>query len=342
MPIVPRRILIYAGLLVLYVVWGSTYLGIAIAIDSIPPFTMAATRFLVAGLLLVALVAISRPAELRRPSRREVRDSVVVGILLAGVGNGFVTLGQQTVPSGVAALMIALMPVWLAILARIVFGDRLPRIVVAGIVIGFSGVAILAWPAGGPSGSLEPLGLLLVLLAPIGWSTGSLFAARRARQPRPALLATGIQMLGGGAALGLMGLATGETARFDPGAVTPESLAAVAYLTLIGSLLAYSTYAWLLSVAPVSMIATYAYVNPVVAVILGAIILHEPVTPRTLVAGAIIVVAVALIITARGRMMRAGGSRERPAAPDAIVEPDTEDSPRSRARPSPDQRPTTA
>jgi drug/metabolite transporter (DMT)-like permease len=300
-----HALLISLGLLVLYFVWGSTYLGIAVAIETIPPFTMAAIRFLIAGFIVVAAVAIRRPDGLRRPSVSEIRDSVVVGILLAAVGNGFVTLGEQTVPSGIAALFIALVPVWFAVLGRIIFGDRLPRLATFGIVIGFAGVALLAWPVGGPSGALEPMGLLLVLLAPIGWSSGSLFAARRAHQPHPALLATGVQMIGGGAALALMSVLTGEAARFDPSTVSGSSLAALVYLTLIGSLVGYSTYAWLLSAAPVSVVSTYAYVNPVVAVVLGALVLQEPITPRTVIAGAVILVAVALILTARGRLMRA-------------------------------------
>jgi drug/metabolite transporter (DMT)-like permease len=333
----PARVLIYLGLLVLYLVWGSTYLGIAVAIETIPPFTMAAARFLLAGLVLVAIVVLRRPADLRRPTLAEIRDSVIVGILLAAVGNGFVTLGEQTLPSGIAALLIALVPVWLAILGRLVLGDRLPRLVVAGIVIGFGGVAILAWPAAGSSASLEPVGLLLVLLAPIGWSSGSLFAARRARQPQPALLATGIQMIGGGVVLALMGVVTGEAGRVDVAAVSTESFVAFVYLTLIGSLVGYSTYAWLLSVAPVSLIATYAYVNPVVAVILGALVLQEPISAQTLVAGAIIVLAVALIITARGRLTRAGP----PPATDATADPERPAG-RSPARPAADPRATTA
>ena len=293
---------VWLGLLVLYVVWGSTYLGIAIAIETIPPFSMAAIRFITAGLIILAIVAVRRPAELQRPTIGQVRDSVVVGVLLAAVGNGFVTLGEQTVPSGIAALFIALTPVWFAVLGRIGFGDRLPRIVILGVVIGFLGVALLAWPVGGPTGALEPIGLLLVLAAPIGWSGGSLFGARRANQPRPPLFATGIQMVGGGIALSLMAVLTGEPGRFDPAAVSQDSFLALVYLTLIGSLIGYSTYAWLLTAAPVSLVATYAYVNPVVAVVLGALILREPIEPRTLVAGTVIVVAVAMIVTARGRM----------------------------------------
>jgi drug/metabolite transporter (DMT)-like permease len=307
----PPRSWVWLGLLVLYVVWGSTYLGIAIAIETIPPFTMAAIRFLAAGVIILGIVALRRPADLRRPTIGQVRDSVVVGVLLAAVGNGFVTLGEQTVPSGIAALFIALTPVWFAVLGRIGFGDRLPRVVVFGVIIGFAGVALLAWPAGGPTGALEPVGLLLVLAAPIGWSSGSLFGARRANQPRPALLATGIQMVGGGVALTIMAVLTGEPGRFELAAVSEGSLLALAYLTLVGSLIGYSTYAWLLTAAPVSIVATYAYVNPVVAVVLGALILGEPIEPRTLVAGAIIVAAVAIIVTARGRMSGPRAEAER-------------------------------
>jgi drug/metabolite transporter (DMT)-like permease len=308
-----QRLLVYLALAVLYLVWGSTYLGIAVAIETIPPFTMAALRFLAAGLALIAIVLVRRPAGLRMPTLREIRDSVIVGVLLAAIGNGFVTLGEQTVPSGIAALFIGLTPVWFAVLSRIVFGDRLPRLAEAGVVIGFAGVALLAWPLEGVSGALEPVGLALVLIAPIAWSSGSLFAARRARQPQPALLATGVQMVGGGVALATLALVTGEPGRFDPGAVSQGSLWALVYLTLIGSLVGYSTYAWLLAAAPVSTVSTYAYVNPVVAVILGALVLQEPITPRTIVAGAIIVGAVALIISARGRLSRAEPRPDVPA-----------------------------
>jgi drug/metabolite transporter (DMT)-like permease len=334
MPKPSHRLLVWLGLLVLYVVWGSTYLGIAVAIETIPPFTMAATRFIVAGLVLVGLVVIRQPSGLRRPTLAEIRDSVIVGVLLAAVGNGFVTLAEQTVPSGIAALFIAMMPVWVAILGRVLFADRLPRIAVGGILLGFAGVALLASPLD-EAGAVEPVGLLLVVLAPIGWSIGSLFAAKRAVQPDPPLLATGVQMLGGGVALALLGLASGEAGRIDVTAISAESVAALAYLTVIGSLLAYSTYAWLLSVAPVSMIATYAYVNPVVAVLLGAFVLREPVTPRTILAGAIIIAAVALIITARGRMTRA---RAQVAEPDRAPPASDE----KRGRRAPDTRASTA
>ncbi|HXG40736.1 MAG TPA: EamA family transporter [Candidatus Limnocylindrales bacterium] len=290
---------IWAGLLTIYLVWGSTYLGIAIAVETMPPFVMAAIRFVIAGLLLASLVALRDRRAIRRPSRRELVDAVLVGTLLVAVGNGLVSWGEQTVPSGITALLVGLMPAWLALIARVAGGDRLPTLAGVGIGLGLVGVAILAWPFGTAVGPLDPAGLGAVLVAPIGWATGSFYASRRARLPSPPLFATALQMLAGGAVLGLVATLTGEVARFDPAAVSDRSLVALAYLTLIGSLLAYTTYAWLLSAAPLSKISTYAYVNPVVAVVLGAVVLGEPITLRTAIAAGVIVAAVALVVSAR-------------------------------------------
>lgn len=288
---------VWLGLVTIYLVWGSTYLGIAVAVASIPPFGMAAIRFLIAGAILLAIVTLRR-RPVRRPTSRELRDSLIVGALLAAGGNGLVSWGEQTVPSGITALLVGLVPAWTAIIGRIGFGDRLPRIVVVGIAVGFVGVGILAWPVGG-SGGFDPAGLTAVLVAPVLWAFGTVFAARRARLPADGLLASALQMvLGGLVLLGLAG-ATGEAGQFDPGSLTAASLLALAYLTLVGSLLGYSTYAWLLRRAPVSTVATYAYVNPVVAVVLGALVLGEPITIRTVIAGAVIVAAVAIIVSSR-------------------------------------------
>ena len=307
MPTVPAaaspRTPIWIGLLILYVVWGSTYLGIAIAIDSIPPFLMAATRFLTAGCVLVGWSLARGGRSVALPSAREWRDSAIVGALLLGGGMGMVAFGEQTVPSGITALLIALMPVWVAILGRIFLGERLPRLAIAGIVIGFGGVAILIGPSAfGGAGALDGLGLAAIIASPISWASGSLFASHRAVLPRLPLLATGAQMICGGLVLAAMSVASGELSGFRIDAVTPASLGALVYLTVIGSLVAFTAYGWLLRVAPLPFIATYAYVNPVVAVALGAVARHEPVDARTLVAGAVIVFAVALIVTARGRM----------------------------------------
>ena len=299
----PKVAPIWVGLLILYVVWGSTYLGIAIAVDTIPPFLMAASRFLIAGAVLLAWSIARAGRTFRYPTLREWRDSSIVGALLLGGGMGMVAFGEQTVPSGITALFIAMMPVWVAVLGGIFLRERLPRLAVAGILLGFGGVAILIGPSAlGGAGALEPLGLAAILVSPIAWSAGSLFASHRATLPGQPLVATGAQMVTGGLVLVAMSLASGELQGFRVQAISTDSWLAMVYLTIIGSLLAFTAYGWLLRVAPLPLIATYAYVNPVVAVILGALILSESIEPRTLVAGAVIVGAVALIVTARGRM----------------------------------------
>ncbi len=294
---------IWLGLLVLYVVWGSTYLGIAIAVDTIPPFLMAAIRFLIAGAVLLAWSIAREGRSFRFPSTREWRDSAIVGALLLGGGMGMVAYGELSVPSGITALIIAMMPVWVAVLGRIFLGERLPRLAIVGIVLGFAGVGILVGPSAfGGAGAFEPLALGAILLSPISWSSGSLFASHRASLPSRPLVATGAQMVAGGFVLLVMSLASGEPVGFRIETISVNSILAIVYLTVIGSLLAFTAYGWLLRVAPLPLIATYAYVNPVVAVILGAVVLHEPIELRTLVAGAVIIVAVAVIVTARGRM----------------------------------------
>ena len=305
---------IWIGMLILYVVWGSTYLGIAIAVDTIPPFIMASVRFLAAGLVLMTWSIAREGRSFVVPARREWRDSAIVGALLLGGGMGMVAFGEQTIPSGTAALVIATMPLCVAILARVFLGERLPRLAIFGIVVGFVGVAILIGPSAlGGSGALDPLGLAAVLCSPIAWSVGSLFASHGAVLPRRPLVATGLQMILGGVVLAAMAGLSGEFATFDVGAISRDSFAAFLYLTVVGSLVAFTTFGWMLRVAPLPLVTTYAYVNPVVAVILGSIVLGEVVDARTAVAGAVIVFAVALIVTARGRM----------SAPRALVDPET-------------------
>jgi len=312
---------IWLGMLVLYLVWGSTYLGIAVAVETIPPFLMAAARFGLAGAVLLLWSLARDRGSFVWPTRREWRDSAIVGALLLGGGMGMVAFGEQTIPSGITALLIAMMPVWVAIFGGLFLGERLPRIAVLGIAVGFVGVAILVGPSAlGGAGALDPLGLAAVILSPICWSLGSLFASHRAVLPRQPLTLTSAQMLTGGVVLALMSLATGEVASFEPAHVSGDSLAAFVYLTVIGSIVAFTTYGWLLRKAPLPLITTYAYVNPIVAVALGAIVLGEPIEPRTLLAGGIIIFAVALIVTARGRMQRPA-KRVAPIAPGTVVEP---------------------
>jgi drug/metabolite transporter (DMT)-like permease len=294
--------LIWAGILTLYLVWGSTYLGIRVAIDTIPPFVMAGIRFVIAGLVLLGWSVFREGRSFVLPTAREWRDTTIVGAFLLLGGMGLVSWGELTVHSGIAALMVAMMPVWVAVLSWLFLKEKLARAAIVGIVIGIAGVAILVGPNGAPAEGADPSGVLALILSPISWAIGSIYSANRAQLPQRPLVATGGQMLAGGVLLSLVGLITGEWAAFSPAAVSLDSLLALAYLTVIGSLLAFTAYGWLLRVAPLPLIATYAYVNPIVAVILGALVLREPIEPRTLVAGAVIIAAVAIIVTARGRM----------------------------------------
>jgi drug/metabolite transporter (DMT)-like permease len=309
----PSTAVLWANMAVIYVVWGSTYFGIAVAIETIPPFLMAALRFGIAGALLIGWDLLRHPEARRLPTRRQVVDSAIVGGLLLGIGNGFVVFGEKTVPSGIAAILIAMMPLWFALLGWLYFRERLPRIVVFAIALGFGGTALLIWPAGAGASSYDPLGILILLLAPLGWSHGSIYSARRAQLPPSPLTASGLQMLAGALATGFEAAVTGEPGQFRPEAISTASLLALVYLVLIGSMLAYTSYAWLLRNAPLSLIGTYAYVNPVVAVGLGTVFLGEPITLRTVLAAAVILAAVAIIVTARGRLATRDRTEPEPA-----------------------------
>ena len=303
----------WAGIVVLYLVWGSTYLAIRVAVVTIPAVLMSAMRFIPAGMILTIAMIASLRGRLVRPSLCEVRDASIVGFCLIGGGMGIVAWSEQTVPSGIAALLVALMPMWVGVFGRIAFGARMPSRAVAGTLIGLGGVALLAGPSIAAGGAEAP-GLLALLMSPMFWATGSLFAAKRAVQPKPALLATGIQMLAGGLLLTIVATLTGTAAAFNAAAVAPEAWLGLGYLIGVGSLVGYVTFAWLLGVAPLAHVTTYAYVNPVVAVALGALILGEPLEPRTLAAAAVIVLGVMLIVSASGRA--SGSAREQVVAPD--------------------------
>lgn len=316
----PKRtggLALWAALGTIYVVWGSTYLGIAVAIETIPPFIMGAIRFAIAGSVLLAWEILRGGRDFRLPSARELRDSAIVGTLLLGIGNGFVGLAEKTVPSGIAAILIALIPLWFAVLGRIYFREPMPRAVVLGITIGLAGVVLLIWPFGGSADTIDLFGVVILIVAPIGWAHGSLYSAHVAKLPARPLMATSLQMLAGSVALLGEAAVTGEFGRFAPGDISAASLAGLGYLIVFGSLIAFNAYAWLLRNAPLSLVGTYGYVNPVVAVALGSIFLAEPITPRTLIASGVIIAAVAMIVTARGRMARAASS----AAGDTDADP---------------------
>jgi drug/metabolite transporter (DMT)-like permease len=284
-----RPVLTWLALGIVYVVWGSTYLAIRIMVETVPPLLGAGLRFVVAGVLMLTVLTLRR-----RPTRiplAQLGSCALVGTLLAGGGNGLVTVAEQDVPSGLAALLIASVPLFI-VLYRTLAADRPSGIGTAGVALGFCGVAVLLLPGGRPDG--VPLGpTLLLLLAAASWAAGS-FAAQRLPMPRDPLISTGWQLTFGGAVLVLA--SPGEWGGLDPSAFSVRSIAAFAYLVIAGSLVAYTAYAWLLQHAPIARVSTYAYVNPLVAVALGWAVLGEAVQPATLAGATLIVASVALIL----------------------------------------------
>ena len=289
---------LWIALLALYIVWGSTYLGIRFAVETIPPFLHAALRFLISGVILyIWRRAAGDPA----PTASHWRSTAIVGTALLLGGNGLVAWAEQTVPSGIAALMITTSPFWLVLFESLRVGGTKPTWqAILGLVIGFMGVFILVGPAEitGAEGGFDTFGIILLLLAPLFWSMGSIYA-KGADMPTSTLLSTGMQMLTGAVALFLVSLVRGELNGFNPGLVSTRSWLALAYLITFGSLIGFVAYGWLLHNAPVSLMSTYAYVNPVVAVLLGSLFAAEPLNGRILIAAAIIIGSVVLINSAR-------------------------------------------
>jgi drug/metabolite transporter (DMT)-like permease len=276
-----------------YVVWGSTYFGIRVAIETIPPMSMAALRFLVAGGLLYAWAVRRGDREGDRPGLVQWAAAAVVGASLLAAGNGAVTWGEQRIPSGIAALLIASVPLWMSLLGRVALAERLSWAALLGLALGFGGLVLLVRPSG--TSRLDPLATVVVLGGALAWASGSVWS-RRAPLPRRPLVATGMEMLAGGAVLAVAAVAGGEPGRIRLGEISASSMLAVAYLVVFGSLIAFTAYVWLLRNVRASVAATYAYANPVVAVALGAALGGEPLTGRTLVAGAVILTGVALIV----------------------------------------------
>jgi drug/metabolite transporter (DMT)-like permease len=297
---VPRTMTarIWIALLIVYVVWGSTYLAIRIAIETLPPFLMGGVRFLVAGGLLYGWAVRRGDHANDRPGWDEWRSAAIIGAGLFLGGNGGVVFAESRIASGVTALLVCTLSLWMALLAWIVYGERPSRRAMIGLPLGFGGTALLIGPV--ETSGIDPVGAGACLLASLCWSAASLYS-RHAKLPARTTVSTGMQMLTGGGWMVLAGLATGELAHVHPSTFSTASLAALVYLIVFGSLAAFTAYAWLLRAAPTSLVATYAYVNPVVAVVLGWSIAGEPITPRMLVAGAIIVVAVVLIASGRPR-----------------------------------------
>jgi drug/metabolite transporter (DMT)-like permease len=288
----PGAARVWAALGAVYVVWGSTYLFILLAERTLPVFVMSSLRFLIAGGLLY-LWAIRRGGrEDDRPGRREWLAAAVIGALLFVGGNAGVAWAEKRVDTGIASLLIAAVPLWMALFDRVACGQRLTRAAVAGLAVGFGGVALLAWPSG-PS-HIDIAGAIALLVSGAAWASGSLYS-RRAPLPRRPFVSAGMQMLAGGVMLAIVAAATGEwTSVHD---VSTESILSLVYLIAIGSWLAFTAYTWLLRTTRTSLVSTYAYVNPLVAVFLGWAVESEPISARTIVAGLVVLAAVALIVT---------------------------------------------
>lgn len=289
----------WAALVVVYLVWGSTYLAIRVAVEQLPPLLMAGTRYLIAGVILFPLAIrtgdrASRASD--RPGRRQWGAAAIVGVLLLAVGNGGVSLGERSVASGLAAVLVAGVPLWMAVFAWLWLHERLTPLAVTGLALGLAGVIVLSHPGGGTRLS----GTLTVITASVGWALGSVWSGR-VPLVRRALLATAMEMLTGGAALVLAGLLTGEGAGLHPAAVPLRCWLALAYLVGPGSLLALTCYGYALKTLPTAVVSTYAYVNPAVALGLGALVLGERLTGVEGLGALLVLTAVVLTTAARSR-----------------------------------------
>lgn len=279
---------VWTGLWIVYLVWGSTYPAIRVMVETVPPLLGAGARFVVAGAVMLGVLALHRPVRL---TGAQLLSALGVGMLLTGA-NAVVTVAEQEVPSALAALLIASVPLWVLLMRR-VSGEPVSRGAIAAVLIGFAGVALLLRP-GEHSAGASLLALLSVVGGALMWASGS-FASPRVRLPADPLVSTAWQMLLGGLVITAVGLGAGEASQVEPGAFSLRSVLALVYLIAIGSWLAYSAYAWLLQNVPISRVATYAYVNPLVAIVLGVVLLDEVIPPVALVGAATIVVSVALV-----------------------------------------------
>jgi drug/metabolite transporter (DMT)-like permease len=289
----------------IYIIWGSTYLAILYAVETIPPFLMAGARFLVSGGLLYLW---SRYRGAPKPTRIHWRNAFVAGGFLLLGGNGAVVWAEQYVPSGLTALLVSILPFWLVIIEWVRPPRQRPKAaVLVGLVLGFIGIIVLVGPGNvGGHGDVRPIGALVLILGSLSWAIGS-FWSRDAQLPESGLLTTGMEMLGGGVLLLIVGLMTGELSGFDMHHVSRASVIGLAYLITFGSLLGFTSYIWLLDKVSPARLGTYAYVNPIVAVVLGWAIAGEKLSMRTGIAAVIVICAVALITTAKASASTQGG-----------------------------------
>jgi drug/metabolite transporter (DMT)-like permease len=295
---IPSPWRVIAAFIAVYTIWGATYLGIRFAIETIPPFLMAGSRFMIAGAMLYAWM---RLRGVPAPTRMQWRATTIIGALLLLGGNGVLAWAEQLVPSGLAALIISMVPVWMVLLDWRRGGARPTMGISLGLVLGVVGIVLLVGPTNFAGGNqLNTLGVIVLLFASLSWATGSLYA-RRASVPAVPLLATSMEMLTGGGLLLLAGLVTGEGGQLRLDHLSLRSAIAFGYLVFFGSLVGFSAYTWLLRVSTPARVSTYAYVNPVVAVFLGWALAGEALTPQTVLAAAVIITAVVVITTSQSK-----------------------------------------
>ena len=294
---------IWIALIAIYIIWGSTYLAIRYVVESIPPFTAAGLRFISAGILLyIWRITKGDPV----PTRRQWRDAGIIGLLLLLGGNGLVSWAEQFVPSGIAALLISTVPIWMVLIESLRPGGEKPKMrSIIGLALGFGGVALMIGPGelSAQIGQLHPLGLIALPVAALLWSLGSVYS-KSADLPKSTLMTTSVEMLIGSAGLFIFGATQGEWARISLESILPTSWIGLIYLAIVGSLGGFVAYAYLLQNAPISLISTYAYVNPVIAILLGAAIAQESLDGRTVFSAVVILGAVILITTGRGKSKR--------------------------------------
>jgi drug/metabolite transporter (DMT)-like permease len=302
-PVAPPEWRVWLALWTVYIVWGSTYLGIRVVVETAPPLISAGARFASAGLLVYAFLLLSHGREGVRMSLRQAAGASAVGVCLILGGNGMVSIAEQTVPSSFAALIYASIPLWIVLL-RAFARERPSNATLIGVAVGYLGLAILLLPGARP-GEVS-VGWALVLCAgAFSWAIGS-FYSRQLPLPGDAALAMAATTIGGGAVTLTVGFLVGEGSDLDFGALSARSLFAFVYLVLIGSVVGFSAYVWLLKNAPISKVATYAYVNPVVALFLGWLILSEQIRPSSLIGAAVIVASVAFVVTRESGDVAAG------------------------------------
>ncbi|MGI8619894.1 MAG: EamA family transporter [Gemmatimonadaceae bacterium] len=288
------RFKLLAAFTAVYLIWGSSYLAIVWALETLPPFLLGAARFLTAGAILFALAAARGGAAF---SRRQLVNATVVGALLPFAGNGSLIWAQQRIPSGVAALIVATVPLWMVVIQTAVEHVRPSRQIWTGVGLGIVGLGILVSAGGGVAGAVHVPSALILCAGSIAWASGSIYS-RSADLPGSGLTSAALTMLAAGAFFTVVALVAGEHRGFSLEAVSIRSVAGLAYLSIFGSVIAYSAYIWLLQAASPARVGTYAYVNPVIAVFLGWAFLNEPISARTSIAAGVILAAVVLITTA--------------------------------------------